>query len=95
MVINEDAATLKLLRDYQENGQRIGGLTNVVHSKVTAIRKLLDLMESADPDQVVAVDDGFKVPPRWTARNTVAPWGEIVTLVRPFSCIQCLPFRMA
>ena len=66
MVINQDAATLKLLRDYQENGQRIGGLANLVHSKVTAIRKLLDLLESADPGQVVAVDDGFRVPPGWT-----------------------------
>ena len=65
MVISDEAATLKLMRDYQENGERIGGLANIVHSKGTAIRKLLDLLDSK-PDQVRIEENGFKVPPEWT-----------------------------
>ncbi len=65
MVISDEAATLKLMRDYQKNGEHIDGLANIVHSKGTAIRKLLDLLDSK-PDQVRIEENGFRVPPKWT-----------------------------
>ena len=59
--MNEDAATLKLLKDYQDNGRRIGSMANVVHSRAQALHRLATLLLES-PRQVTPVAGGFEVP---------------------------------
>ena len=59
--MNEDAATLKLLNDYQDNGRRVGSMANVVHSRVQTIHRLMTLLLES-PQDVHPVPGGFEVP---------------------------------
>ena len=59
MTINEDSATVKLLRDYQDSKRRVASLTHALNCKIENIRQLLDHF---DRDEVDWSPQGFRVP---------------------------------
>ena len=60
-MIDENAAIVQLMKDYQDNGHRIAALTHAVNRRVKAIARLADLLKE-DLRQVTAVSGGFRVP---------------------------------
>ena len=60
-MIDENAAIVKLMKDYQDNGRRVAALTHAVNSRVKAINRLTGLVKE-NVRQVTAVAGGFRVP---------------------------------
>ena len=60
-MIDENAAIVQLMKDYQDNGRRIAGLTHAVNRRVKAIDRLTDLLKE-NVCQVTVVEGGFRVP---------------------------------
>ena len=60
-MIDENAAIVQLMKDYQDNGRRIRALRHAVNSRLKAICRLTSLLEE-NVRQVKAVSGGFRVP---------------------------------
>ena len=60
-MIDENAAIVQLMKDYQDNGRRIAALTHSVNRRVKAIHRLSGLIKE-DVCQVTAIAGGFRVP---------------------------------
>ena len=63
MAIDENAAIVQLMKDFQDSRRRVGALTHAVNSRVKAIAELLDLLKE-DVGQVGTTRDAFTVPLR-------------------------------
>ena len=60
-MIDENAAIVQLMKDYQDNGRRIAALTHAVNRRVKAIDRLTSLLKE-NVRLVTAVSGGFRVP---------------------------------
>ena len=60
-MIDENAAIVQMMKDYQDNGRRIAALTHAVNRRVKAIDRLTSLLKE-NVRQVTAVSGGFRVP---------------------------------
>ena len=60
-MIDENAAIVQMMKDYQDNGRRIAALTHAVNRRVKAIDRLTSLLKE-NVRQVAAVSGGFRVP---------------------------------
>ena len=61
MAIDENAAIVQLMKDFQDSRRRVGALTHAVNSRVQAIAELSDLLKQ-DIRQVGTTHGGFTVP---------------------------------
>ena len=59
-MIDENAAIVQLIKDYQDNGRRIAALTHAVNRRVKAIDRLTGLLKE-NVCQVTTVSGGFRV----------------------------------
>ena len=61
MAIDENAAIVQLMKDFQDSRRRVGALTHAVNTRVKAIAELSNLMRE-DIGQVKTTQGGFTVP---------------------------------
>lgn len=59
--MDENAAIVQLMKDYQDNGRRIAAFSHAVNSRVKAIDRLMALVKE-DVSQVDVVAGGFRIP---------------------------------
>ena len=78
MAIDENAAIVQLMKDYQDSRRRVGALSHAVNSRVKAIADLVDLMKD-DANQVKTTQDGFSVPHQIIIDRKVVPLEAVST----------------
>ena len=61
MPVDTDAQVVRLVRDHQENGRQVAGLTHAIRKRAQAIKRVAALIED-DIVKVMPVANGFAVP---------------------------------